>query len=196
MKDRRKFFKIFGFLLVILPATALAFSNSTTFFTSKVEVPKGSSVQINQPLTIKSGNSKVYMQRGQSLSRIEHTYEPYCYFATKRPKSEMKTTATLRPAIFTVTKEYRLRDQTASLPYLSAGLTNIGTDTGSSFWLAGADAGGPLNLNYYMKLSNDSQSPVTALVCGIYAQPDERGVPTLDEIKTAVGSLATITIAD
>jgi len=196
MNNRRSFFTIFGSVLGILPAAALAFSNSTTFFTSKVEVPKGSSVQINQPLTIKSGNSKVYMQRGQAMSRIEHTYEPYCYFATKRPKSEMETTATLRPAIFTVTKEYRLRDQTASLPYLSAGLTNNGIDTGSSFWLAGANAGGPLNLNYYMKLSNDSQSPVTALVCGIYAQPDERGIPTLGEMKTAVGSLATISVAN
>ena len=196
MNNKKSFFSIFGSVLGILPATALAFSNSTTFFTSKVEVPKGSSVQINQPLTIKSGNSKVYMQRGQAMSRIEHTYEPYCYFATKRPKSEMETTATLRPAIFTVTKEYRLRDQTASLPYLSAGLTNIGIDTGSSFWLAGANAGGPLNLNYYMKLSNDSQSPVTALVCGIYAQPDERGIPTLGEMKTAVGPLATISVAD
>ncbi|MHC8605285.1 hypothetical protein ACYVVD_09075 [Arenicellales bacterium IMCC58067] len=196
MNNRRSFFTIFGSVLGILPAAALAFSNSTTFFTSKVEVPKGSSVQINQPLTIKSGNSKVYMQRGQAMSRIEHTYEPYCYFATKRPKSEMETTATLRPAIFTVTKEYRLRDQTASLPYLSAGLTNNGIDTGSSFWLAGANAGGPLNLNYYMKLSNTSQSPVTALVCGIYAQPDERGIPTLDEMTTAVGALATISVAD
>ena len=196
MTRKSSFFRSIAILLCVTPVTAMALTSSITFYTSSTQVPEGSSVAINQPLTIESGNSKVYMQRGQAMSRIEHTYEPYCYFATKRPKSEMETTATLRPAIFTVTKEYRLRDQTASLPYLSAGLTNIGIDTGSSFWLAGANAGGPLNLNYYMKLSNDSQSPVTALVCGIYAQPDERGIPTLDEMETAVGSLATISIAD
>ncbi len=195
MNNRRSFFTIFGSVLGILPAAALAFSNSTTLFTRKVEVPKGSSVQINQPLTIKSGNSKVYMQRGQAMSRIENTYEPYCYFATKRPKAEMKITATLQPTDFTVIKEYRRRDQTASIPYEVATSIRIGVSIGSGTWLARAE-GGHQNLNYYMKLSNNSQSPVTALVCGIYAQPDERGIPTLDEMKTAVGALATISVAD
>ncbi|MHC8865388.1 hypothetical protein ACYVVI_09435 [Arenicellales bacterium IMCC57338] len=189
------FFRSIAIFLCVMPVTAMALTSSITFYTSSTQVPEGSSVAINQPLTIESGNSKVYMQRGQAMSRIEHTYEPYCYFATKRPKAEMKITATLEPTDFTVIKEYRRRDQTASIPYEVATSVSIGVSIGSGTWLARAE-GGPQNLNYYMKLSNNSQSPVTALVCGIYAQPDERGIPTLDEMKTAVGSLATITIAD
>ena len=195
MTSKPDFLKTVAILLCITPVTAIALTSSVTFYTSSTQVPEGSSVAINQPLTIESGNSKVYMQRGQAMSRIEHPYEPYCYFATKRPKAEMKITATLQPTAFTVVKEYRRRDQTASLPYDVATSVSIGVSIGSGTWLARAE-GGPQNLNYYMKLSNDSQSPVTALVCGVYAQPDERGIPTIDEIRTAVGSLATITIAD
>ena len=195
MTSKPDFLKTVAILLCITPVTAIALTSSVTFYTSSTQVPEGSSVAINQPLTIESGNSKVYMPRGQAMSRIEHTYEPYCYFATKRPKAEMKITATLQPTAFTVVKEYRRRDQTASLPYDVATSVSIGVSIGSGTWLARAE-GGPQNLNYYMKLSNDSQSPVTALVCGVYAQPDERGIPTIDEIRAAVGSLATITIAD
>ncbi len=195
MTSKPDFLKTVAILLCITPVTAIALTSSVTFYTSSTQVPEGSSVAINQPLTIESGNSKVYMQRGQAMSRIEHTYEPYCYFATKRPKAEMKITATVQPTTFTVIKEYRRRDQTASLPYDVAASVSIGVSIGSGTWLARAE-GGPQNLNYYMKLSNNSQSPVTALVCGVYAQPDERGIPTFDEIKSAVGSLATITIPD
>jgi len=195
MTSKPDFLKTVAILLCITPVTAIALTSSVTFYTSSTQVPEGSSVAINQPLTIESGNSKVYMQRGQAMSRIEHTYEPYCYFATKRPKAEMKITATLQPTDFTVIKEYRRRDQTAAIPYEVATSISIGVSIGSGTWLARAE-GGPQNLNYYMKLSNDSQSPVTALVCGIYAQPDERGIPTLGEMKTAVGSLATISVAD
>ena len=195
MTSKPDFLKTVAILLCITPVTAIALTSSVTFYTSSTQVPEGSSVAINQPLTIESGNSKVYMQRGQAMSRIEHTYEPYCYFATKRPKAEMKVTATLQPTDFTVVKEYRRRDQTASLPYDVATSVSIGVSIGSGTWLARAE-GGPQNLNYYMKLSNDSQSPVTALVCGVYAQPDERGIPTIDEIRAAVGALATISVAD
>ena len=195
MTSKSGFLKSIAILLFVTPVTAMALTSSVTFYTSSTQVPEGSSVAINQPLTIDSGNSKVYMQRGQAMSRIKHTYEPYCYFATKRPKAEMKITATLQPTDFTVIKEYRRRDQTASIPYEVATSISIGVSIGSGTWFARAE-GGPQNLNYYMKLSNTSQSPVTALVCGIYAQPDERGIPTLDEMKTAVGALATISIAD
>ena len=189
------------YLLVL--AVALFFSASTLQASSfavgvsvgigyggvPAKIPTGSSVVVYRPLSVVAGKSRVYFQHGKMLNRIEHTYDPYCYFSMKRPRAEMKSPASISPATFTVTKQFRRTEQTARLGTMLASSVSIGV--GSHWWLASAE-GGPQNLNHYLRLAPSDQPQVTALVCGVYADPTERTTPSFAEMVEALGTLVTI----
>ena len=189
------------YLLVL--AVALFFSASTLQASSfavgvsvgigyggvAAKIPVGSSVVVHQPLSVVAGKSHVYFQHGKVLSRIEHTYDPYCYFSMKRPRAEMKSPTSILPATFTVKKQFRRKEQTARLETMLASSVTIGV--GSHWWLA-LNEGGPQNLNHHLRLAPSDQPQVTALVCGIYAEPQERTTPSLAEMIEALGEFVTI----
>ena len=70
---------------------------------------------------------------------------------------------------------------------------SVGISVGSGMWIA-RNEGGPKNQNYYMNLAPSNQPEVTHFVCGVFADPLERGLPTVEEIQKAVGDLVTITL--
>lgn len=189
------------YLLVL--AVALFFSASTLQASSfavgvsvgigyggvPAKIPAGSSVVVYRPLSVVAGKSRVYFQHGKMLNRIEHTYDPYCYFSMKRPRAEMKSPASISPATFTVTKQFRRTEQTARLETMLASSVSIGV--GSHWWLASVE-GGPQNLNHYLRLEPSDQPQVSALVCGVYADPQERTSPSIEEMAGALGEFATI----
>jgi hypothetical protein len=181
-------------LLGLTPGTGSALTAAVSFHTSTTQVPVGSTITINETLSIAPNKAKVFMQRGVVADRVTHTYEPYCYVAVKRPRSEMGSAGTIQPESFKVQKEYRRMEQMASLPVKYASSISIGISVGGGTWLA-RNEGGPQNLNYYMSLSSEAQPTVTHLVCGVFAEPRERGIPSVDEIRKAVGSLVTIDLA-
>ncbi len=181
-------------LLGLTPGTGSALTAAVSFHTSTTQVPVGSTITINETLSIAPNKAKVFMQRGVVADRVTHTYEPYCYVAVKRPRSEMGSAGTIQPESFKVQKEYRRMEQMAQLPRLLASSISIGISVGGGTWLA-RNEGGPQNLNYYMSLSSEAQPTVMHLVCGVFAEPRERGIPSVDEIRKAVGSLVTIDLA-
>ncbi|HCK76364.1 MAG TPA: hypothetical protein DHW07_04390 [Gammaproteobacteria bacterium] len=167
----------------------LAFSLAVSVGGAPAKIPVNSTVTVHQLLSVTAGKSRVYFQHGKLLSRIEHTYDPYCYFSMKRPRAEMKSPTNILPATFTVTKQFRRKEQTARLGTMIASSFNIGV--GSHWWLA-FNEGGPQNLNHHLRLAPSDQPQVTALVCGVYADPMERSTPSLTEVVEALGAFATI----
>ena len=158
------------------------------------KIPAGSSVVVHQPLSVVAGKARVYFQHGKMLSRIEHTYDPYCYFSMKRPRAEMKSPASILPETFTVKKQFRRKEQTAQRGTLLASSVSMGIETGFNSWLA-LNEGGPQNLNHYLRLEPSDQPQVSALVCGVYADPQERTSPSIEEMAEALGTFATIKTA-
>tara|TARA_Y100001960_G_C14479493_1_gene731069 strand:+ start:440 stop:862 length:423 start_codon:yes stop_codon:yes gene_type:complete len=118
----------------------LAFSLAVSVGGAPAKIPVNSTVTVHQLLSVTAGKSRVYFQHGKLLSRIEHTYDPYCYFSMKRPRAEMKSPTNILPATFTVTKQFRRKEQTARLGTMIASSFNIGV--GSHWWLA-FNEGGP-----------------------------------------------------
>ena len=158
------------------------------------KIPVGSKVVVHQPLAIAAGKARVYFQHGKMLNRIEDTYDPYCYFSMKRPRAEMQSSASISPATFTVTKQYRRKEQTAQRGIRLASSVSVGIGVGSNWWLA-RNEGGPQNLNHYLRLEPSDQPQVSALVCGIFAEPQERTSPSIEEMAQALGEFATIKTA-
>jgi hypothetical protein len=123
------------------------------------------------------------------LSRIEHTYDPYCYFSMKRPRAEMKSPTSILPTTFTVIKQFRRKDQALRRGTMFA--SSVGIGIGSQWWLASRE-GGPQNLNHHLRLAPSDQPQVTALVCGVYAEAIERSTPSFEEMVEALGAFVTI----
>ena len=134
-----------GFILSATTFPALAFSLAVSVGGAPAKIPVNSTVTVHQPLSVIAGKSHVYFQHGKMLSRIEHTYDPYCYFSMKRPRAEMKSPTSILPATFTVIKQFRRKEQTARLGTMLASSVTIGV--GSHWWLA-LNEGGPQNLNH------------------------------------------------
>ena len=182
-----------GVILTTASFPVLAFSLAVSVGGAPAKIPVNSTVTVNQPLSVIAGKSHVYFQHGKMLSRIEHTYDPYCYFSMKRPRAEMKSPTSILPATFTVIKQFRRKEQTARLGTMLASSTSIGV--GSQWWLA-LNEGGPQNLNHHLRLAPSDQPQVTALVCGVYADPQERATPSFTEMVEALGAFVTIQKAE
>jgi len=181
-----------GLVLTATTFSAFAFSLAVSVGGAPAKIPVNSTVTVHQPLSVISGKSHVYFQHGKMLSRIEHTYDPYCYFSMKRPRAEMKSPTSILPATFTVEKQFRRKEQTAHRGTMLASSVTIGV--GSHWWLA-LNEGGPQNLNHYLRLAPSDQPQVTALVCGVYADAQERTTPSLAEMAEALGKFVTIQTA-
>jgi hypothetical protein len=182
-----------GVILTTASFPVLAFSLAVSVGGAPAKIPVNSTVTVNQPLSVIAGKSHVYFQHGKMLSRIEHTYDPYCYFSMKRPRAEMKSPTSILPATFTVIQQFRRKEQTARLGTLLASSASIGV--GSQWWFA-LNEGGPQNLNHHLRLAPSDQPQVTALVCGVYADPQERATPSLTEMVEALGAFVTIQKAE
>jgi len=184
-----------GFIFSTAAFPALAFSLAVSVGEAPAKIPVNSTVTVHKSLSVIAGKSHVYFQHGKMLSRIEHTYDPYCYFSMKRPRAEMKSATRILPATFTVKKQFRRKEQSAQRGIRVASSVSIGVGVGSNWWLARAEWG-PQNLNHYLRFAPSDQPQVTALVCGVYADAQERTTPSFEEMAEALGTFATIQKAD
>lgn len=178
-----------GFILSTATLPALAFSLTVSVGGAPAKIPVNSTVTVHQTLSVIAGKSHVYFQHGKMLSRIEHTYDPYCYFSMKRPRAEMKSPTSILPTTFTVIKQFRRKDQALRRGTMFA--SSVGIGIGSQWWLASRE-GGPQNLNHHLRLASSDQPQVTALVCGVYAEAIERSTPSFEEMVEALGAFVTI----
>jgi hypothetical protein len=60
----------------------------------------------------------------------------------------------------------------------------------SHFLRLASREGGPLNLNYYLKITSTTQPKVSTLVCGVYSDPQERGGLSVSEIQSVLEGFA------
>ena len=178
-----------GLVFTATTLSAFGFSLTVSVGAAPAKIPVNSTVTVHQPLSVIAGKSHVYFQHGKILSRIEHTYDPYCYFSMKRPRAEMKSPTSILPATFTVKKQFRRKEQTAHRGTMLASSVTVGV---GSHWRLALNEGGPQNLNHHLRLAPSDQPQVTALVCGVYADPQERASPSFEEIIETLGAFVTI----
>ena len=136
----------------------------------RFKLPSGSTVTLHQDLEIEAGRSRIYIQQGETANKIRHTYEPYCYFQMRRPRSEMKNPARILADTFNITRQRRENEMSAGREYLLADASKD-LRVPRRLLLAGGLIDQPVNMNYSLRLESASQPQVHKLVCGIYAEP-------------------------
>jgi hypothetical protein len=174
---------LFCALTLVVSPTFAATSYSRA---SASKIPTGTLITLSKPLSVSAGKSRVFIQDGKTMDRVKQTYAPYCYFAMRRPRSEMSSPAMISPDTFTVTKQYRRKDQSAQREFNLA----MNSAAPSHFLRLASREGGPLNLNYYLKITSTTQPKVSTLVCGVYSDPQERGGLSVSEIQSVLEGFA------
>ncbi|MEJ2529688.1 MAG: hypothetical protein P8Z39_06330 [Gammaproteobacteria bacterium] len=146
----------------------------------------GSTVRINKQLVVPGGQTRVFIQRGQVVTKAKlDRYHPSCNFEVwklrQRPTS-------IHPGNFAVTKVRRAINQVVSLePVQVAGLR----------WTRYDDDHAMIMHVVNMWLQSAQQPNVYKLTCRSWlATPADAKQPNVADMREALGNYATITLID
>jgi hypothetical protein len=148
-------------------------------------VPEGSRITLNQPLEIRPGHARVFVQRGAAtdFSGLDQ-YWPSCDFEVRELKQAPQQ---IQPDTFTVVRVQQGRSPMVGQPRLQIAGFNIMSQLRE-------DTGPPLVTRYYdIWLASDRQPNVMRMRCfGAMADLWEADLPLFIEIEAALGAIATI----
>ncbi len=170
------------FLLVSCVQQAIR-DRSSPFY----QVPVGSRLILNQPVEIKVGHTRRFVQSGAVMDFSDlDQYRPSCSFEVRDLRQELQQ---ILPDSFTVVKVQQGQTEIVGQPHLQvAGLGLLSF----SHW----GGGQPMVARYYdLWLASDQQPNVMRLRCfGSMADLSEAQLPLFMEIEAALGAIATIEI--
>jgi len=161
--------------------------SANTVAESPYLIPKpGSTVKIKRTLVVPPGQTRVYLQRGQVVSKRNlDRYYPSCNFEVWKLRQRPTT---IRPGSFSVTRTVRdIDDMVQSNPMQLAALGRVGHD----------DGGMSLIIHVvHMRLKSTKQPNVYRLTCRSWQDfPPEAKEPTMKDMREALGSKASIRLS-
>lgn len=152
--------------------------SSSPFF----RVPPGSVLELHEPLPIPPGRATVWLQRGGVAAGQDWWY-PGCSIEVRTLDRE--AVQTLRPGRFVVRRVQQI--EITAIPstvgaVMVASLDSVNSGGERWFWLG-----------YHLWLESAEQPDVLRLSCvGAYARAFEVRPPSIDEIRAALGRVATL----
>lgn len=143
---------------------------------------QGARLVLNQPIRVPPGKARVFVQDG-AVGGWFNSYKTHCAFEIKSVRHDG---VVIDPDTFVVSKVQRsVQEVVRAEPVRVAAL-----------WLVeGMGGGGSSSYysGYHFWLSSESQPEVRRMSCfGVFAQPYELYPPTVEEIRDALGSVATL----
>ncbi|HEY0722054.1 MAG TPA: hypothetical protein VGE50_12460 [Gammaproteobacteria bacterium] len=145
-------------------------------------MPVGTTLVLHQQLAIPAGNARVFLQSGKVVKKSHlDSYRPHCNF---EQRTVSHGTAVIAPDRFTVTAVTAGEDFVVQ----REGLHHAG-------WriVGGSDGVSMVNRYIAHTLASTSQPQVVRLTChGGFDFPGRAQLPSLTEIRTALGEVATI----
>lgn len=150
-------------------------------------VPEGSVIEIHQPLTIPAASTRVWLQRGR-VGVGQDWWYPACNLEVNTLDRERAQT--VAPGRFDVVRVQRLEYAQVQTTLAAAMSVAFRADyNGSSVtWIW---------QGYHLWLSSTAQPDVRQLTCvGAYSRPFEARPPSIDQIREALGTVATLHLPD
>ena len=159
-------------------ATPQARDESSQYF----KLPKGSHLVLHQEIGILANSARAYVQNGRVLPFPEvERYRAHCKFEMKQP---LDAPQTIKPDTFVVTETYRE--------------INRGTHSGAIMPVAMRLAYGGLSYELYatfFALKSATQKNVLGLTCQHLEDPVNPRYLSIQDIRTTLGSVATLQLA-
>jgi hypothetical protein len=154
------------------------------------QVPVGSTLQLRQKIEIPPGRTRVFLQNGAVGSGFDH-YTPNCNVEVHDLVQD--AVQYIEPGDYRVRRvQQTMEEVVRSRPTLVAAL-------GRSPLLAGNEDSGGTTMIYqgYHLWLEDPADNFTRLSCrGAHANPWDARPPSIDEIRQALGEVATLLLAD
>lgn len=149
-------------------------------------LPVGTTVVLQQDLTIPSGNARVFMQFGKVVAKTRlKTYQASCNF---EQHDVSDGTAVIRADRFRITAVARGEDlvvQKGGLRYASFRIADDGSNVSM------------VNLYIRYALSSPTQPQVMHLTChGGFAMPNDAELPSQIDVQRAVGGLVSFELPE
>jgi hypothetical protein len=145
-------------------------------------------LELHQEVVIPPHRTRVFFQNGRLLYGINEYY-PHCELRVRNISEQAQTVQADR---FSIDKVFGTLDQVVSSGpvRVATARTTVITDGGG-----GGNGESRLMYTYFMALHSDQQPHVTYFVCGgAFKEPALADYPTLQDIHTATGDYATLTL--
>jgi hypothetical protein len=147
-------------------------------------------LELHQEVVIPANRTRVFLQDGRLLHGINEYY-PHCQL---RVRNILEQTQTVQADRFTFDNVFGTLDQVVSsdpVQVAAVGATVIAGGGGNG----GGNGEGRQMYMYFMALHSEQQPQVTFLVCGgALVEPYFANYPSLQDIQTALGDYATLTL--
>jgi hypothetical protein len=143
-------------------------------------------LELHQDVVIPAHRTRIFFQDGRLLYGINEYY-PHCQLRVRHISEQAQPVQADR---FTIDKVFGTLDQVVSSDPVR--VAAVGAIAGG-----GGNGNGESRLmyTYFMALHSDQQPHVTYLVCGgAFEEPAFADYPTLQDIRTAMGDYATLTL--
>lgn len=177
-------------LAALVAACALSLSACSTPTARQDEsspyyaVPQGSVLQLHRPIEIRPGSTRTWIQRGEVVRGFDR-YWPNCSLEVSRLDHD--NSQIVEPGGFTVTRSQFLREEVAILSH---------SVRVAALRLAAAEDSGGHSMIYegwHLWLDHPDRPNVRRLTCrGVFADPADARPPSIDEIRAALGEVATL----
>jgi hypothetical protein len=152
-------------------------------------VPEGSVIDLHEPVQIRPGVTRAWIQRGEPTGQRFDRYAVSCNFEVR--ELDYDNAQVIEPGRFEVRRTQQVREEVVrkSSPVLLAGLLTLGGMDG--------DGSAMIHEGYHLWLDNPDQPDVMRLTCrGAFDDAGDALPPTIDQIRAALGPVATLELAD
>ena len=175
---------IFPLLVMILTLTACQ-SIPRGYDSPQSLPPVGSIIELNQPLTVPSNSTRVYIQDGstRNFDNVDIHY-PSCHFFLHQHPRDLDRPRTIQADRFTIIESYTWEEVFLASNKVSASMTVSMAD--------GDGTATQWNLSTIMKLQSEKQPQVVRLKCSIFDYPDHFNYLSVEQIIKALGNIATL----
>lgn len=183
---------LFASLCLLLSCQSAKVGNPTS---PNYPPPAGSVIILNQDLEIPPETTRVFLQQGKVYGYHGFDrYLPWCYFELEKLKS---TTQILSADTFEI---YRITSRTEQVVENTAvHLAGLGVRPATDTLVAMSGGDGPSTETavVHMWLRSERQSDIRKLVCGgAEENPAIVQAPSIDQIRTSLGEIATLQLLE
>ena len=148
--------------------------------------PVGSTIELHRSLQLPGGHTRVFLQRGEVVAKQAFDrYQPSCSFEIR---SLAETPRQIDPETFLITRVQRTTEEVVERdePIMLAAWNFVGIDDGPPMVTRGV----------HLWISSDLQPDVMRLTChGAFDDPPEALPPSIDEMRGALGSYASLRLS-
>jgi hypothetical protein len=152
-------------------------------------IPEGSVIELHQPLNIRPGTARIWLQRGR-VAPGHDWYAPSCNLEIRTLDRERSQT--VAPGTFVIRRVQQMEER-VELPRPEVQLAAVGFGIG--FRVGDYDDGGMMGMwrGYHLWLESEEQPDVLRMTCmGAFSTTWDVRPPSLDDLRVVFGEVATL----